>query len=86
MKMTKRDADDLDAIVHLLAIEDDCITPVEAIQAMIGEIEILRECEAGWQRRFEIAIDWMKQQCTYPCSPETECVCDSIRSGTHDPS
>jgi hypothetical protein len=24
-------------------------------------------------------IDWMKRQCTYPCSPEDRCECDGLR-------
>jgi hypothetical protein len=41
--MTAQDANDLDAVVRLLAIEDDCLTPAEAVQAMIDELTDLRE-------------------------------------------
>jgi hypothetical protein len=41
--MTAHDANELDSVVHLLAIEDDCITPTEAVQTMMDELTDLRE-------------------------------------------
>ena len=41
--MPAHDANELDAVVHLLAIEDDCLTPAEAVQALMDELTDLRE-------------------------------------------
>ena len=44
----------------------------DQIDAMAAEIEQLKAKLAD-------AVDWMKQQCTYPCGPDREdCKCDTF--------
>lgn len=78
IEMPLSDANDLDAVVHELGIEDTAITPAEAVRALKAELE-----EATLARgRLRLWLEFIYHNCT---SPEAREYAGEALIGNHVP-